>query len=71
MTAADWNRTHPVGTLVRYYPVPSERRNFIETKTRGPARHLSNGKVYIPLQGFGTQPLDKIELAPTAGSVEF
>ena len=63
-TVADFNRKHPVGTLVRYYPVPGDRKIFIEARTRAPA-HISNGRAYVRLAaGAGTQPLDKIEPAP-------
>jgi hypothetical protein len=50
MTAAEWNRRHPPGTRVRYYPQPGQPA-YMETTTRGAAWTLSSGRALVALHG--------------------
>ena len=51
-SANEWNSKYPKGTPVKYFP-RGRRADAkpIETKTRGPAYHLSSGAVIVPLDG--------------------
>lgn len=52
-TAAFWNAAHPVGTLVRYFPVypPIEGVPPVETRTRSEAWVLGDGSVVVLVEG--------------------
>lgn len=51
--AASWNAAHPVGTLVRYFPVypPIEGVPPVETRTRSEAWVLGDGSVVVLVEG--------------------
>lgn len=53
-TAASWNAAHPVGTLVRYFPVypPIESVPPVETRTRSEAWALGDGSVVVLVEGM-------------------
>lgn len=51
MTAAEFNRRYPVGTLVRYFPVEGSPE-FEATATRTEAWDLSDGRTVVALVGF-------------------
>jgi hypothetical protein len=51
-SANDWNSKYPKGTPVKYFPQGKKAAaKPIDTKTRGPAYHLSSGAVIVPLAG--------------------
>jgi hypothetical protein len=52
MTAAEFNKRYPVGTLVRYFPVMGSSE-FTATATRTEAWDLSDGRAVVALVGLG------------------
>jgi hypothetical protein len=52
-TAESWNVTHPIGTLVRYWPIypPIESAPPIDTTTRSEAWELGDGSVVVCIVG--------------------
>lgn len=50
MTAEEWNRTHPVGTPVRYFPVKGSLKHT-DTKTRSLAWTLDSGHAVVMIEG--------------------
>lgn len=52
-TAASWNAAHPVGTLVRYFPIypPIEGVPPVETRTQSEAFVLGDGTVVVLVEG--------------------
>tara|TARA_R110000868_G_scaffold936_1_gene7106 strand:+ start:1991 stop:2200 length:210 start_codon:yes stop_codon:yes gene_type:complete len=51
MTAQEFNRRHPPGSRVRYYPDP-EKAPYVEMVSERAAYTLSNGRAVIRLPGF-------------------
>lgn len=52
MTAAEWNATHPVGTLVTAYPLTrTDRPRY--TRTRSEAWTLGHGAPVVAVEGYG------------------
>jgi hypothetical protein len=58
--AQAFNAAHPVGTLVRYYPIVGEK-DFAEARTRSPAWALDCGEAVVSIEGrSGGLSLDHI-----------
>lgn len=66
MTAGEFNRLHPVGTPVRYWPGVRQGEGRIST-TRTPAWTLGSGAALVSVEGYpGGIALTHIE--PLEGS---
>lgn len=68
MTAKAWNETHPVGTRVRYWPLPpASKAASVDTKTRSEAWTLTSGHVVVLVAGIsGCVSLSHLEVIDTA-----
>lgn len=65
ITADQWNRAHPVGTPVRYFPVLPQRPGIepLDTKTRSEAWTLCSGHVVVAVEGrSGGVAVDHLEV---------
>lgn len=69
MTAQDFNRLHPVGTWVRYYPTKEDRNRFGTFRTRRAAYTLSGGTAVVALERIGVRPLDNLEIVPVPEAI--
>lgn len=66
-TAVSWNEAHPVGSLVRYYPIypPIEGVPPVDTCTRSEAWTLGDGSVVVCVEGkSGGICLTHVEVLP-------
>ena len=65
-TADSWNAAHPVGTMVRYWPIypPIESGPPLDTRTRSEAWTLGDGSVVVAIEGkTGGVHLSHVEVA--------
>lgn len=51
LTADQWNKKHPVGTCVIYYPIMGRQENRRNTKTRSVAWNLGHGEPVVSVEG--------------------
>ena len=49
LTINQFNRLYPIGTKVKYYPIRSNPKKFIETQTTTPAWKLGSGAKVVGL----------------------
>ena len=60
--AEEFNRDHPVGSRVRYYPI-RRRAEHLDTETTSPAWALPSGYAVVSVRGIsGGVSLDHIEV---------
>lgn len=65
MTASEWNAKYPVGTPVRYRPMPKFPEEYVDTHTVGPAYDIKPHHACVMLhQRRGAVALGHLEALP-------